>query len=383
MDSSESFVKIIKSASYQDKVYEVLTPLTNITFFLGAGFSKSWDTSFPTGTELFSFDISKDNDEFYEFVDNIGYGNKTKLTFSSFKDIAYQLSMQKKYSSIRGRYIDLYNLNIVENSINAAITKRFKEISVLNHVTKHSEKLKLTTTPNADQKCIVGFFRWIHDQSTCDTDEIPEGVRPHYITTNYDFLIESILDEILAPDDSHLLYTYRGFTPITTNGVNTPKTVFNHWLVQSLIKINGGFEIFKSDENNLAVDYRSKNEQELKHNAPVLIVPNREQDYTGTYFQTIFPKAIRTLQETDVLVIVGYSLPEEDALLRILLRQFAEENVDGTEKCIFFINPMTEHEQKEKLQSVFPYHHLARHRYNIYTFSGYFTDWVNQVMAKV
>ena len=269
MDSAQAFVELIKASSYKDKELGVLTPLTNITFFLGAGFSKSWDTSFPTGTELFSFDISKYNDDFYEFVDNIGYGNKAKLTFSTFKDIAYQLSMQKKYSSIRSRYIDTYNLNFVENSINAAITKRFKEIAHLNHVKNHTEKLKLTTTPTTDQKNIVNFFRWIHDQSTGDTDEIPEGVRPHYITTNYDFLIESILDETLSPDDTHLLYTYRGFTPVSTNGVNTPRTVFNHWLVQSLIKINGGFEIFKNGENNFSVDYRSKSEEELKHNAPV------------------------------------------------------------------------------------------------------------------
>lgn len=383
MNSPEAFATLIKSASYQDKEFSSLTPLTNITFFLGAGFSKSWDVSFPTGNELFSFDISKYSDDFYEFVDNIGYGNKTQLTFSTFKDIAYQLSMQKKYSSIRSRYIDLYNLSFVENAINASIIKRFKEIAYLNHVKTHTEKLKLTTNPTPHQKIIVDFFRWIHDQSTGDTDEIPEGVRPHYITTNYDFLIESILDEILAPDDSHLLYTYRGFTPITTNGVNTPRIVFNHWLVQSLIKINGGFEIFKSEDGNFTVDYRNKTEQELKKNAPVLIVPNREQDYTGTYFQTIFPKAIRTLQETDILVIVGYSLPEEDALLRILLRQFAEENVDGTEKAIFFINPMKECEQKDKLQTVFPYHHVARHRYNIFTFEGYFTEWVKQVMSLV
>jgi hypothetical protein len=33
---------------------------------------------------------------------------------------------------------------------------------------------------------------------------------------------------------------------------------------------------------------------------------------------------------------VGYSLPEEDTLLRLLLRQFAEENVDGSEKIIFY-----------------------------------------------
>lgn len=30
-------------------------PLTNVTFFLDAGFSKSWDPNFPVGAALFSF----------------------------------------------------------------------------------------------------------------------------------------------------------------------------------------------------------------------------------------------------------------------------------------------------------------------------------------
>ena len=29
-------------------------PLVNITFFLGAGFSKAWDARYPTGNQLFS-----------------------------------------------------------------------------------------------------------------------------------------------------------------------------------------------------------------------------------------------------------------------------------------------------------------------------------------
>ena len=89
------------------------------------------------------------------------------------------------------------------------------------------------------------------------------------------------------------------------------------------------------------------------------------------------------LQLRQLRVIVGYSLPEEDALLRILLRQFAEENVDGTHKIIFFINPMSENEQLEKLESVFPYHKRTRERYNLIPYSGTFNDWVKGVMGKI
>src|SRR5699024_8762278 len=168
------------------------------------------------------------------------------------------------------------------------------------------------------------FFNWLVSHMTGDIDYIPEGLRINFITTNYDFLIESILDETLGADDTHLAYAYRGFTPKTTNKDKTPKTVHDHRLVKNLIKLNGGFEIFGADDNGFNVDYTKKTTTELNRNAKILILTNKEQDYTGKYFQTIFPKAVRTLQETKILVIVGYSIPEEDALIRLLLRQFAE-----------------------------------------------------------
>ncbi len=377
--SSVIFSELIKSFSYKDKPYDTLTPLTNITFFLGAGFSKSWDIRYPTGSDLFSLTIDKYSDELYEFVDNIGFDGMAKFDLPKFKDMAYQLSMQKKYPSIRSRYIDIYNIAKIENEINAVITKRFKEIAVLNYVEKAADKLKLTRQPTSDQLNIIEFFRWINDQSTGDNG-VPQGLRNHFVTTNYDFLIESILDESLPSDDSHLLYTYRGFTPSKTNGASPLRTVFKHWLVQSLIKINGGFEIFKHG-NDFVIDYRVKTDQQLKDNAPILIFPNREQDYTGDYFQTIFPKAIRTLQESKVLVIVGYSLPEEDALIRLLLKQFAEENVDGSGKAIFYVDPMAEKEQLAKLESVFPYHRQHKERYNIFPYTGFFTNWINEIIS--
>jgi len=382
LDSAQAFIRKVQAGSYKDKPLGVLVPLTNITFFLGAGFSKSWDISYPTGSELFTFEADQYSDDLFEFIDNIGLGGfGKKFDFSTFKDMAYQLSMQKKYPALRSRYMNLYNINLIENEINYVITKRFQELATINYVKKFNEKLALPTTPSRSQRNIAEFFRWMNDQLIGDTG-MPEGVRPHFITTNYDFLVESILDEILAPDDTHLLYAYRGFTPLKTNGVKTPRAVFKHWLVQSLIKINGGFEIYK-DANGFSVNYTTKSDEQLKKNAPVLIVPNREQDYTGIYFQTIFTKAIRVLQESKILVIVGYSLPEEDALLRLLIRQFAEENVDGSEKTIFYITPMTEQEQLDKLQSVFPYHSVQRQRYSLFIYSGYFNDWVDSIVKQL
>ena len=72
---------------------------------------------------------------------------------------------------------------------------------------------------------------------------------------------------------------------------------------------------------------------------PVLMLPSREQDYSDSYFRAVFPKAVRLLRETRVLVLVGYSFPKDDALIGFILRQFAEEPEDGRGKWIFYIDP--------------------------------------------
>jgi hypothetical protein len=94
-ESPNAFVQLIKSASYEDKELGALVPLTNVTFFLGAGFSKSWDSRYPTGYELFSMEASKYSDDLTDFIDSLGFNAKGKLNFADFKDIAYQVSMQK------------------------------------------------------------------------------------------------------------------------------------------------------------------------------------------------------------------------------------------------------------------------------------------------
>lgn len=65
--SSKIFQELVKEASYKDKDYLNLISLTNMTFFLGAGFSKSWDSNYPTGQVLFSLDRDDISEDFLEF----------------------------------------------------------------------------------------------------------------------------------------------------------------------------------------------------------------------------------------------------------------------------------------------------------------------------
>ena len=77
-------------------------------------------------------------------------------------------------------------------------------------------------------------------------------------------------------------------------------------------------------------------------------------------------------------VIVGYSLPDDDALMRFILRQFAEEPEDGREKILFYIDPSDAAAKRTRLETVFP---LRDGKYpTVVPFNGTFNDFVTQYL---
>jgi hypothetical protein len=238
----------------------------------------------------------------------------------------------------------------------------------------------LETPLTDEQSHIIDFFTAILKE-TDGSQGIAEGLRLHYITTNYDFTIEAILDYCLGANDSHSIYTYRGITSKSFSGLKSPTIVHNHWLASNLLKINGGFEIFKCGYQ-YEIDYRNKSIEQIRINPPQIMLPSREQDYLQDYFQAVFPKAIRLLQETSVLVIVGYSLPEEDALIRLILKQFAEDRTDGDNKMIFYVDLADQSIQIQRINDVFP--HSSHHRgLTVLPYSGKFTTWAQLIVADM
>lgn len=89
------------------------------------------------------------------------------------------------------------------------------------------------------------------------------------------------------------------------SGYANPKPTHGHWLVSHLIKLNGGFEILR-DGDGYRFEYGYRERAEIREHPPVIMLPSREQDYGDPYFAAIFPKAVRLMRETRVLVIVGY-----------------------------------------------------------------------------
>ena len=137
---------------------------------------------------------------------------------------------------------------------------------------------------------------------------LPEGLRWNYVSTNYDFVLEAILDNCLGNDDSYTLYTYRGVTPSSYCGGQPLTTVHDNWLVSNLLKINGGFEVFK-DGAGFAFDYRNtRTDAQLRAEPPQLMLASREQDYTQQYFQRDVPEG-RTTSTRDAVPRVGRLQP--------------------------------------------------------------------------
>ncbi len=55
LESAYRFADIINRFSYVEHIGKDPAPHINVTFFLGAGFSKSWDKKYPLADKLFRF----------------------------------------------------------------------------------------------------------------------------------------------------------------------------------------------------------------------------------------------------------------------------------------------------------------------------------------
>lgn len=357
--------------------------LTNLTFFTGAGFSKSWDESFPVGDALFSFSYDewyKHGDALAEFLSLCNYQTHgLELTAALFKDIVYQIGMMRKHPVIRPRYIDDQNLDMVERNLRYLVRKKFESVAPIYYQNEYL-KLEFSGDETELQNAILRFFGIIQ-RSGDGSSGLPEGLRANYVSTNYDNVLETILDNCIGSDDFYSLYTYRGITPSLYGGAPPNTVVHDNWLVSNLLKINGGFEIFK-EGNQFEFDYRkTRTDTQLRENPPQLMLASREQDYTQAYFHAMFPKVIRLLQETEILVVIGYSMPEEDALLRLIIKQFAEDRADGARKVLFYVDKCDVASQIEKVNSVFP-HVEEVHGLTVIPYSGSFGDWCASVVNK-
>jgi hypothetical protein len=79
-------------------------------------------------------------------------------------------------------------------------------------------------------------------------------------------------------------------------------------------------------------------------------------------------------------MLIGYSLPEDDALMRFILRQFAEEPEDARRKVIFYIDPMSRQSKLRKLRMIFPSMEILNAP-QVVTFEGSFIDFATECVS--
>jgi len=403
----KAFYEMVKDYSYENS-----STTTDFVFFVGAGFSKAWDENFDGGRALFET-FSDENLLFDKslrcYLQTMSWceletfnKNEFKIEFDDFKKIVFSFGMYEKYVELRPKYIDSKGLKMIRKELNSLIASK-----IWKH-NPYSQKVSNSYTPmicppgepTKKQKEIVNFFRILRNQKNNDSQE-QEGIRINHITTNYDFVIESIFDVWANEygDWSHLAYVYRGFTPIEYCGFSETIITKDDWItqsynpsehfgygdiskikdyqaVESLFKLNGGLEIYRNSDGTYRIDYRKKEYKDLKTESPLLILPSYEQDYSDQYFREILRKSKELLTIAKVLIIVGYSLPEEDILIRFLLKHFALDKIDFQNKRIFYINKGIKHKDlEESLKSVF---RESIDPKRVYTFSGSFNDFVKQ-----
>ncbi len=152
-------------------------PLTNVTFFLGAGFSKSWDLKFPVGDALFSFSYEDWHTHGGPLEDYLRLNNYNPydldLSASLFKDIVYQISMMRKYPEMRPRYIDDQNLDMVERHLRYLVRKKFEATAPMYF--EVAEKIELLETLTKNQQAIRKLFN-IVQRAGDGSDGIPKGL---------------------------------------------------------------------------------------------------------------------------------------------------------------------------------------------------------------
>lgn len=305
----------------------------NITVWCGAGFSKSWNQASPTDGTLFQIDKS----EFLQLpnlchvLNALGWKDNDKIGFEGFKTLNYLIDMMKKYPDIRNQYIDIHTLDLAIQEMRHFIENNFFDLCGTQDFDPKELRFHITDEQRTEQQHVLDFFeRLLTSGDNDDTRSI------NFITTNYDHAIESILDNMPSRTESILPSLYRGVTPSSIGDAQSRETI-NDSYKHTLIKLNGGFEILRTD-SSYRFQYHTRDKDRRRERPPIIMLPNREQDYSDPYFAEIFPKAVRLLRETDILIVIGYSMPWEDVLIRFILHQFAESEVDAVGKHLVCVD---------------------------------------------
>ncbi|WP_106419625.1 hypothetical protein [Salinicola tamaricis] len=210
-----------------------------VTFWCGAGFSKAWDRRSPTDGELFAIDLDdiRDFPNLQHVMHVIGWEDYRHLDFERFKNLRYVLDMQVRYPDIRNRYFDDQNLRLSIHELRTLVMRRFTAACDIHNVDDTTLRFSATEV-SAEQRAITDFFAALEDRA--DRAGLGDAwPLYHFLTTNYDFTIETILERVYRQQAPVFGRLYRGVTPQRICGgtiwEHLPRTVD-----RNVIKINAG-----------------------------------------------------------------------------------------------------------------------------------------------
>jgi hypothetical protein len=143
----QAFMDLVSQFSYQQEPRQQRKRLTNFTFFMGAGFSKSWDPKAPIGSELFKlkFDVIEQAADVGALTRMFGLNAFDEITPNQLRQIAYQVYMYERHPDVRSRYVDEQNLRMFRGALRAAVMDRYRKITNLNYFDTVISKFPLTS----------------------------------------------------------------------------------------------------------------------------------------------------------------------------------------------------------------------------------------------
>jgi len=240
--------------------------------------------------------------------------------------------------------MDQYSPRRLQVELTRAIKEHFREIHYINYLNATTGRLYVKSRKSPHRQPMIRFLsQLLHDH--CEFTQDHSGVELCFVTTNYDYSVESWIQE--STNKEPILDTlYRGFTPSHINGEENSQYLMDRRYGLKLLKLNGGFEITENS-GGFAIDYRSSVTN------PVMILPSNYQDYGAEYFRCVFDKAALAFRRADLVLFVGYSFPSEDVLIRRLVWLLVEEQRLGKTKKIICINQKGSQAVREQLRKMF------------------------------
>jgi hypothetical protein len=189
-EAATTFVTLVDHFRYQEGPQPKAMLLTNFTFWAGAGFSKSWDKDAPVADKLFTLDAGNLKELADPMVLSRMFGlNGEEIKLDDVRQIVYQLDMYERYSDVCSRYIDPQNINVIRAGLRAAVVRSYDKLARLNYFDSKAQKFPLAL-PSSQQRSILNFFDYIH-RCVDGSGGFIEGIRCHFVTTNYDYVIET------------------------------------------------------------------------------------------------------------------------------------------------------------------------------------------------